>query len=69
MPIIALDTGDAAELTELLQFLRDWLTTDDHLDTSLEKFVGARAYDVDHLRADLDRFTNLLANTDSEPPF
>jgi len=70
MPVITLDTGDAAELTELLQFLRDWLTTDeDHLDASLETFVDTRGYDIDQLRADLDRFTFLLANTDGEPPF
>ena len=60
---------DAAELTKLLQFLRDWLTTDeDHLDTSLETFIGTRDYDIDQLHADLDRFTFLLGNTDREPP-
>jgi hypothetical protein len=28
MPTTRLDTVDAAELTELLQFVKEWLTTD-----------------------------------------
>jgi hypothetical protein len=36
-----LDTSDAIELAELLQFLNDWLATDrDHIDASLTRFVG-----------------------------
>ena len=38
-----MDTADAAELAELLQFLADWLAADQtHLDTSLARFVGNR---------------------------
>ena len=70
MPSISLHTGDAAELAELLQFLRDWLATDPHqLDASLTAFVGTRGYDPDHLRADLDRFTFLLGGNDGETLF
>jgi len=70
MPTMNLNTTDAAELAELLQFLRDWLTTDhDHLDTSLHTFVGTHGYDTDQLRADLDRFTFLLGGSDGEPLF
>jgi hypothetical protein len=29
MPTVNLDTGDAVELAELLQFLHDWLATHD----------------------------------------
>lgn len=70
MPTTNLDLGDAAELAELLQFLRDWLATyHDHLDTSLTAFVGTRGYNLDQLRTDLDRFTFLLGGNDGEPPF
>jgi hypothetical protein len=63
----SLDTGDAAELAQLLQFLRDWATADrEHLDTSLTTFVGNPAYDTRHLQADLDRFTFLLGANDGE---
>lgn len=70
MPTTTLDTGDAAELAELLQFLNDWLADHhDHLDTSLEAFVGTRGYDLSQLHADLDRFTFLLGGNDGEPLF
>jgi hypothetical protein len=71
MPSMTLDLGDATELAELLQFLRDWLATDHnhHLRASLDAFVGTRGYDLDHLRADLDRFTFLLGGNDGEPLF
>jgi hypothetical protein len=70
MPAITLDTGDAAELAELLQFVRDWLTTDhQHLDTSLNRFVGHPAYGLSQLRTDLDRFIFLLGGNDGEPLF
>jgi len=70
MPTMNLNTTDAAELAELLQFLRDWLVTDhNHLDASLHTFVGNPGYDLDQLRADLDRFTFLLGGNDGEPLF
>jgi hypothetical protein len=63
---LALD--DAVELTELLQFLNGWLTTDhDQLNASLRRFVGHPAYDIPQLKADLARFTFLLGgDTDGE---
>ena len=70
MPDVSLDAGDAAELAEILQFLRDWLARDPHhLDASLAAFVGNRAYDTRQLRSDLDRFTFLLGGNDGEPLF
>ncbi len=67
MPDVSLDAGDAAEL---LQFLSDWLAhTQDHLDASLEGFVGNRAYHIRQLRSDLDRFTFLLGGNDGESLF
>jgi hypothetical protein len=70
VPTTSLDTGDAAELAELLQFLTDWLTSDpDHLDASLTRFTGNPAYGLSTLRADLHRFTFLLGGNDGEPLF
>jgi hypothetical protein len=70
MPNTNLDLADAIELAELLHFLRDWLDTDhDHLNTSLQTFVGNPAYGCDQLRVDLDRFTFLLGGNDGEPLF
>ena len=40
MPAMNLDVSDAAELAELLQFLRDWFASGhDHLRAELEAFV------------------------------
>jgi hypothetical protein len=51
----------AAELTELLEFLNGWLTTDhNQLNASLINYVGHPAYDTNHLKTDLARFTFLL---------
>jgi hypothetical protein len=65
-----LHPGDAAELAELLQFLRDWTAADrERLDTSLSNFVGLPGYDTRHLQGDLDRFTFLLGANDGETLF
>ena len=70
MPQISLDTVDAAELAELLQFLSQWLSRDpDRLGASLEAFVGHPAYGTAQLRQDLDRFTFLLGGDDGESLF
>jgi hypothetical protein len=47
MPDMRLDTADAAELAEMLQFLAGWLARDSaRLAASLEEFVGHPAYDL-----------------------
>jgi hypothetical protein len=70
MPQSHLDTSDATELAELLQFLNDWLASDPtYLDTSLTRFVGTRGYNLPQLRTDLDRFTFLLGGNDGEALF
>ena len=70
MPQMSLDTVDAAELAELLQFLSQWLSRDpDRLGASLEAFVGHPAYGTAQLRQDLDRFTFLLGGDDGESLF
>jgi hypothetical protein len=70
MPDMSLDTGDATELAELLQFLSDWLASDPgRLGTSLQKFAGTPAYGTPQLRNDLDRFAFLLRGNDGEPLF
>jgi len=70
MPSTSLDTADAVELAELLQFLDDWLATDhDQLSASLAHFVGSQAYGVETLRDDLARFPFLLGGNDGEHLF
>lgn len=68
MPQIRLDIADAVELTELLQFVNDWLASDiERLDASLTHYVGHRACTADELRADRNRFIFLLGGNDGEP--
>jgi hypothetical protein len=70
MPEVRLDTGDAAELAEMLQFISEWLAQDPgRLGPSLEQFVGRPAYGLPQLRGDLDRFIFLLGGSDGEPLF
>ena len=58
---INLAPDHAAELTELLEFLTAWLSSDrDLLDASLHCYVGHPAYNIDRLKTDLARFTFLL---------
>jgi len=68
MPEVRLDTTDAIELAEMLQFLSQWLTCDPaHLGASLEEFVGNPAYGIGRLRDDLERFVFLLAAATASP--
>jgi hypothetical protein len=70
MPDIRLDTGDAVELAELLQFLSGWLARDpDRLGASVADYVGHPAYGTAQLRQDLDRFVFLLGGDDGESLF
>ena len=70
MPDVRLDAGDAAELTELLQFLSGWLARDPaRLGASLAEFAGHPAYGTAQLRQDLDRFVFLLGGDDGESLF
>jgi hypothetical protein len=67
MPDVRLDTGDAAELAGLLQFLTGWLARDpDRLGASLARYVGHAACGTVQLRQDLDRFIFLLGGDDGE---
>jgi len=46
MAKLILDAYDPGELAELLEFLTDWVASDgDHLEESLNRFVGHRGYD------------------------
>jgi hypothetical protein len=70
MPNLDLDTSDATELADLLQFVNDWLASDPtHIDASLTRFVGTHGYNLQTLRTDLDRFTFLLGGNDGEALF
>jgi hypothetical protein len=62
-----IDTTDALELAELLQFIKDWLTVHQAtLTPSFLAYIGHPAYDLDALRNDLDRFAFLLGGNDGE---
>ena len=71
MPQITLDTGDAAELAEMLTFLAGWLSGSQKqtLADSFAAFVGHPAYNTDALRANLHRFAFLLGASDGEELF
>jgi hypothetical protein len=66
MPAIPLDTADAIELTEILQFVKEWLTTDSEARASFARFVGTPGYDAADLCADIDRLSFLLGGNDGE---
>ncbi len=69
-PRIQLPVADAAELTELLQFIDDWLATcHDQLCEPFARFVGHPAYDISQLRADLNRLAFLLGADNEEQVF
>lgn len=69
MPKVPLNATDAAELVEMLDLIADWLAHDyAGLQRSLFNFIGAGAYDLDSLRADLARFGFLLG-AGTEPLF
>jgi hypothetical protein len=70
MPSISIDTTDAMELTEVLQFIAGWISSDRAgLESSLLAYVGHPAYGTAHLQQDLHRFTFLLGGSDGEPLF
>ncbi len=70
MPSTSLDTTDAVELAEILQFISDWLDTDaGQLGASLARFVGHPAYHIGVLHDDLARFIFLLGGNDGEHLF
>jgi hypothetical protein len=70
VPITSLDSADAAELAELLQFIADWLASDPaRLAASLLAFVGHPAYGTPQLHDDVHRFAFLLGATDGEELF
>ena len=63
-----LDTTDVGELTEMLQFLSDWLVRDPgRLGAPLDEFIGHPAYGTDQLRHDFERYIFLLGGSDGEP--
>jgi hypothetical protein len=70
MPSTSLDSADAFELAELLQFLAGWLAADpSRLGASLLAYVGHPAYGTQQLQDDLHRFAFLLGGNDGEPLF
>ncbi len=66
MPVITLNSGDAAEFADLLGCLRDWIDLEqDQLDPLLTK----HGYDLTGLRVGLDQLSALLSRNDDEPVF
>jgi hypothetical protein len=70
-PQVHLDLSDAAELAEMLTFIRQWLAGADQpqLTASFQRFMGVDGYDLTELRSDLARFTFLLGHDDGEQLF
>jgi hypothetical protein len=60
---VSVDADAAIELSELLDFISDWLTSAPRMvSCDFERFVGADGYTIDELRATLGRWsTRLLA--------
>ncbi|SEH03063.1 hypothetical protein SAMN05444920_13272 [Nonomuraea solani] len=50
----------------MLEFIKDWLTTDDQAKARFAQFVGCPGYDAADLCADADRFLFLLGGNDGE---
>lgn len=58
---VGIDIDDAIELSELLDFISDWLTSAPRMvRADFERFVGADAYSIDELRATLAAWSNRL---------
>lgn len=67
MPAVSMLTHDAAELADLLSWLRDWIDAEED---QLEPLLDKHGYDLIGLRVTLDRFATLLTSSgDGEPPF
>ena len=67
MPRTCIDTTDAIELAETLQLITGWTAADPAtLAPSFLAWTGHPAYDLDALRAGLDRFAFLLGGNDGE---
>jgi hypothetical protein len=70
VPKVELNSADAAELAEMLQYLSEWLARDPAcLAASLAEFVGHPADGLDELRGDLERFVFLLGGSDGQELF
>jgi hypothetical protein len=62
---VRLDTGEAAELGQLLDFLAQWLSRDDpRVAASYRDFVGHDSADVSELSERAARFAFLLGEDD-----
>ncbi|MGO9149743.1 MAG: hypothetical protein ACLP1E_16535 [Acidimicrobiales bacterium] len=67
---VCLDAGDAVELSEVLEFIGDWLVSDHEiLAMSLGRFVGSGDYEVEEFRADVLRLAGLLGCNEDEQAF
>jgi hypothetical protein len=71
MPHITLDTGDAAELAEMLTFLASWPSGSQKqiLADSFAAFAGHPAHNTDAPHSDLHRFAFLPGASDGEELF
>ena len=60
-----LEAGDAVELGEMLGFIAGWLASDrEGIGSSLRRYVGSTAYDIEELSTDVLRFEFLLGGGD-----
>ena len=58
---VTIDADAAIELSEMLDFISDWLSSAPRLvGCDFERFVGADGYTIDELKATLGRWSNRL---------
>lgn len=65
---VSIDADAAIELSELLDFIADWLTSAPRMvGCDFERFVGADAYTIDELRTTLGRWATHLLRLPLDP--
>lgn len=65
---VSVPADDAIELSELLDFISDWLTSAPRMVAcDFERFVGADAYSIEELRSTLGRWSNRLLRLPLDP--
>lgn len=65
---VSIDAGAAIELSEVLDFIADWLTTAPRMVAcDLERFAGSDDYTVDELARTLGRWSSHLLGLRLDP--
>jgi hypothetical protein len=65
---VTIDADAAIELSEMLDFIADWLTSAPRMiSCDFERFVGADGYTIDELKVTLGRWSNRLLALPLDP--